>query len=98
MNKLYRTLVLITFLVLISSNGIGFVQRTQNEMSGFFDKLDAGFSYEQDGPTIAKLQWVSPDNTLPGTYQRYIESNPLSPAFFSTPNPTYAPGIFGDDI
>ncbi|KYK20008.1 hypothetical protein AYK24_04340 [Thermoplasmatales archaeon SG8-52-4] len=39
----------------------------------------------QDGRFINRLQWYSPDDKSPGTYEEYLKINPLKPAFFSQP-------------
>lgn len=41
----------------------------------------------QDGRFISKLEWLSPNGELPGTYQEYLSRHPLSTAQFSTPGP-----------
>jgi hypothetical protein len=41
---------------------------------------------KQDGRFIEKLQWYSPTGELPGTYNDYLKSHPLTPARFSTPD------------
>lgn len=40
-------------------------------------------SIEQDGRKIERLEWVSPDNCIPGTYREYLERHPLKAARFS---------------
>lgn len=41
----------------------------------------------QDGRFIKKLEWVSPNGELPGTYGEYLNRHPLQPAQFRTPAP-----------
>ena len=48
----------------------------------------------QDGRNIEKLQWKSIDGKLPGTYKEYIDSHPLIPAVFKTPNPSHGKSFF----
>jgi hypothetical protein len=38
---------------------------------------------KQDGRFIKKLEWVSPNGELPGTYEKYLSMHPIKPAFFS---------------
>ncbi len=47
-------------------------------------------SYQQDGSTLARLQWTAPNGILPGTYKEYLVTHPLTTARFQTPlpNPT----------
>jgi hypothetical protein len=40
---------------------------------------------EQDGSSIAKLEWFSPNGELPGNYNEYLSGHPLKPATFSKP-------------
>ena len=40
---------------------------------------------EQDGRFIKKLEWLSPNGELPGTYEDYLKVHPLNSAFFSEP-------------
>ena len=38
---------------------------------------------KQDGRFIEKLEWLSPNSELPGTYKEYLKNHPLEPAIFS---------------
>jgi len=40
---------------------------------------------DQERMTMNKLQWYSPNGELPGTYQEYLRSHPLTSAHFSSP-------------
>jgi hypothetical protein len=88
--KKYIFAVLVCAFFIFSSSGFGFLQRVQDfEESNLED--DQGGFLSQDGRFLTQLEWVSFDNSLPGSYQNYIENNPLSAAIFSTPLKKYAP-------
>lgn len=55
---------------------------TSQEKSAISDN-DEG---KQDGRLIETLQWYSPNQELPGTYQEYLRDHPRIPARFSTPD------------
>ncbi len=55
--------------------------------------IETDTSNYQDGRFIKKLEWISPNGELPGTYTEYLSRNPLRPAHFSTPN--NAKNLFG---
>jgi len=48
------------------------------------DKINLNQNY-QDGRYTKKLEWHSPNNELPGTYQEYLQKHPLTSAEFSQP-------------
>jgi hypothetical protein len=47
----------------------------------------------QDGRYLEKLQWYSPHGELPGTYHKYLQTHPLTPAHFSTPANVHSNGV-----
>jgi len=44
-------------------------------------------SDRQDGRFVQKLEWISPNDELPGSYKEYLNKHPLHPGVFKTPSP-----------
>jgi hypothetical protein len=58
------------------ANSINLSQKDKNDVNNF--------NY-QDGRFLEKLEWFSPNGELPGTYNEYLMSRPIKPAYFSQP-------------
>lgn len=95
MIKGYTIAVVIFCLFLLSSAGMGVMQRVQ-EVTDYDSTCDEQGCLSFDGSLLTQLEWVSFDNSLPGSYQNYIATNPLTPAIFFTPIKKYGP-LFQQD-
>jgi hypothetical protein len=62
-----------------------FISIKDNNLLYQIEENQLELSDEQDGRFIKKLEWVSPNGELPGTYDEYSKIHPLSSAFFSEP-------------
>jgi len=85
MKKKFTVIVIVILMLLLTPAALIHGDTTKNSLFGAspYNENDPG---KQDGRSIEKLQWYSPNGELPGTYTDYLQNHPLSPCYFSTPD------------
>lgn len=87
------TIIIVSLIIsMMSFAANGEVAENQNKMdakNGHISEQSISHTINdpnyQDGRFIERLQWISPDGEMPGTYEDYLRNHPLEPALFFTP-------------
>ena len=85
MKKQFSIIVVLILLISISSSFNAFGEITKH--SDYSKSIIENDLKKQDGRFIEKLEWLSPNGELPGTYQDYLVKHPNQPAIFETITP-----------